>query len=106
MLRRMAPFDTFAVLLTVAAAFAYVNHRWIRLPTSIGLMSIALAVSISFLLLDRTGLVGLSRLATRVVEGLPLERTLLQGPLRLLLFARALHFNSNDLRDERLVVCT
>jgi len=83
----MAPFDTFAILLTVAAAFAYVNHRWLRLPTSIGLMSIALGVSILFLLLDRTGLVGLSRLATRVVEGLPLERTLLQGALGMLLFA-------------------
>ena len=34
-----------AVVVTLAAVFGYVNHRWIKLPHTIGLVVIALAVS-------------------------------------------------------------
>ena len=36
-------FQILGLLLTLSAAFAYVNFRWIRLPTSIGLMAMALS---------------------------------------------------------------
>ena len=38
-----------AILLTATALFSYVNHRFIRLPTTIGVMLISLVVSLVLL---------------------------------------------------------
>ena len=35
-----------AVVVTLAAVFGYVNHRWLRLPNSIGLVVIALGACV------------------------------------------------------------
>ena len=41
--------DIAAILLTLASLFAYVNHRWIKLPTTIGIMLISLIISLILL---------------------------------------------------------
>ena len=41
----MPPFTIVAVLLTLAALFAYLNYRFLKLPTTIGIMTLALATS-------------------------------------------------------------
>jgi len=38
--------DIIAVLLTLASLFAYINHRWIKLPITIGIMLISLICSL------------------------------------------------------------
>ena len=42
----MSGFDSIAVFTTLAALFAWLNHRYLRLPTAIGLMSISLVMSL------------------------------------------------------------
>ena len=37
---RMSPFELFATLTTLAALFSWLNHRLLRLPTTIGLMAL------------------------------------------------------------------
>ncbi len=100
----MSPFETIAGLLTVAAGFAYVNHRWIRQPASIALMSMALGVSLLLIGLDHLGVLHVQGLATEVLERVNFNETLLHGMLGALLFAGALHINLGDLRQERLAV--
>ena len=51
----MSIFQIHAVLVTLTALFSYVNHRVFTLPTTIGVVLIALVVSL--------GLVGLMQLA-------------------------------------------
>ena len=41
--------DIAAILLTLASLFAYVNHRWIKLPSTIGIMLISLVISLALL---------------------------------------------------------
>ncbi len=49
----MAQFlDSLAVLLFLAALFGYLNHRFIRLPRTIGLLLIALFASLGVLAID------------------------------------------------------
>ena len=36
-----------AILVSLSAGFAYVNHRFLRLPASIGILAVALAIPIS-----------------------------------------------------------
>ncbi len=95
--------DASAVLLTLAALFAYLNHRFIKLPTAIGIMLIGLFFSILFILLGDT-LPVISAAADHFVEGIDFDTTLMQGMLSYLLFAGALHVNLNDLRDQKGLV--
>jgi hypothetical protein len=43
---QMTMFQTIAALVSLAAIASYVNHRFVRLPTTIGLMTIALVLSL------------------------------------------------------------
>lgn len=97
--------DASAVLLTLAALFAYVNHRFIKLPTAIGIMLIGLFFSITFILLGDFIPV-ISSAADHFVESIDFDATLMQGMLSYLLFAGALHVNINDLKDQKRLVAT
>lgn len=85
-----------ALLITLAACFNYLNYRFIGLPTTIGIMAIALIVSLVVLI---TGLFGFGLVVTAqtFVGSIDFNATLMQGMLSFLLFASALHVNLNDL---------
>lgn len=42
-----------AILLVLTASFAYINHRLLKWPTTIGVMAIALLVSLAIVGLDQ-----------------------------------------------------
>lgn len=98
----MDAFNIFAALLTLSALFAYVNHRFLGMPTTIGVMVIALAFSLALIVLSHAGLANPDWFAWFAeVEFAP---TLLEGMLGFLLFAGALHVDLNDLAEQRWVV--
>jgi len=99
----MTPFELLAALTTVTAAFAYVNYRWLRLPTTIGLMTIALVGSLLLLGLGRSGVLDLAPLVT-FVNAVDFDATLLNGILGALLFAGALHVDLAQLRAQQLLI--
>jgi CPA1 family monovalent cation:H+ antiporter len=97
--------DASAILLTLAALFAYLNYRFIKLPTVIGIMLIGLFFSVIFILFgDFIPVV--SQAADHFVEGIDFDTTLMQGMLSYLLFAGALHVNLNDLQEQKRLVAT
>ncbi|HEX4337221.1 MAG TPA: sodium:proton antiporter [Polyangiaceae bacterium] len=100
----MSAFDTLAALLTLAAAFAYVNHRWMHQPASIALMAMTLALSLALLGVARLGWVRVEPL-TLVLDRVNFDDTLLHGMLGALLFAGALHIRIDDLHEQKLAVC-
>ena len=82
--------DTAAICLAVTALLAYVNHRFVGLPTTIGVMAIALVLSLAILGLDATGLADAPRaIGQAFVGSIDFSEVLLQGMLSLLLFAGA-----------------
>ena len=93
----------FALLITLTAVFSYLNHRFIGLPVSIGVMLIALLLSLALNLLGLAGL-GLEQHAERWLSAVEFEDTLLQGMLSFLLFAGALHINLDDLSRQKWFV--
>jgi CPA1 family monovalent cation:H+ antiporter len=97
-------FHVLSVLLTVAAAFAYVNHRWIGLPAAIALMAMGLGVSAVLIVADRLGWLHATNMAAAILDKVDLDDTLLHGMLGVLLFAGALHVNLADLREQRLAI--
>jgi len=93
-----------ALLLSLAAVFSYINYRYVRLPTTIGLMLIALLLSLMLLGLDKLGLAFPAEWARHVLEGVDFNLTLLHGMLSFLLFAGALHVNLDDLAQQKWVI--
>ena len=47
--------DVAAICMTLTAVRAYLNHRFVRLPMTIGVMVIALLWSLGIVALDRLG---------------------------------------------------
>ncbi len=91
-------FTILAILITLAAVFSYLNHRYIGLPVTIGVMLIALVMSLMLNLLGSFGL-GLKQQAELLLGSIDFSKTLLHGMLSFLLFAGALHIDINDLTE-------
>ncbi len=96
----MGLFQIIALLLTLTALMAYLNHRFLRLPQTIGLMVLALAFSL--------GLIGLAQFvpsvgdkARQVLDQIDFDAALLNSMLGFLLFAGALHVDMGRLWSQK-----
>ena len=88
-----------AACLVLTALFAYLNERFVGLPTSIGVMVTALALSLIFIGLDAMGISGgLRDYEASFLRSIDFSSVLMQGMLSLLLFAGALHIDLTELR--------
>ncbi|MDE2148385.1 MAG: sodium:proton antiporter [Gammaproteobacteria bacterium] len=91
-----------ASCLALTALLAYVNYRFVGLPTSIGVMVAALSLSLLLVALDALGyLHGLHSYETSLLRSIDFSALLMQGMLSLLLFAGALHVDLSELRTYR-----
>ena len=99
----MSLFDILAVLITLSAVFSYLNHRYIRLPTTIGIMLIAMLMSLSLIVAGKWG-VGLEQQARLLLASIDFNQALLHGMLSFLLFAGALHVNLSDLAQQKWII--
>ena len=100
----MALLDTVAVLVTLAALLSYVNHRWVRLPTAVGLLGIALLLSLAVVAAGRLGMAAVTGTAAAFIAGIDFHETLMQGMLSVLLFAGALHVDLGELSRQKGIV--
>ncbi|MEO5595698.1 MAG: sodium:proton antiporter [Lysobacteraceae bacterium] len=87
--------------IVITALMAYVNQRFIGLPTTIGVMVVALLVSLGLIGLDRLGFSTLHEYEKHLLGSINFSDLLMQGMLSMLLFAGALHIDLSKLRDYR-----
>jgi len=99
----MSTFDMVAVLVTLAAVFGWTNHRFLRLPATIGLLVLSMVFSLALVALGKAGIADFGYLVA-ALEAVDLDEALLNGMLGALLFAGALHINVDDLRDNKWVI--
>ena len=99
----MTLFQVIAVLLVLAALLSYANHVWLKLPTTIGLMLLALLLSL-FLMGLATFVPQVQIVAQLVREQIDFDKALMHGMLGYLLFAGALHVDLGDLARQKLIV--
>ncbi|MEO5658530.1 MAG: cation:proton antiporter, partial [Polaromonas sp.] len=99
--------DIASVCLGVTALLSYLNHRFVKLPTTIGVMVIALAISLAIVALDALGLDhGLRQYEESFLRTIDFSDVLMQGMLSFLLFAGALHVDLGALKQYRWQVAT
>lgn len=93
-----------AIFLSITALLTYVNHRFIGLPTTIGVMVISMLLSIGAIFLGFLGFDDLIDYEVSLLDQLDFTEVLLDGMLSMLLFAGALHVNVSDLRCYKLPI--
>lgn len=98
--------DIVAVFLCITAVLAFLNRRYVGLPSAIGVMGIALGLSLLNMAMDAMGFHALHSLEQSLVESIDFSELLMQGMLSLLLFAGALHVNLSELRAYRWQVAS
>ncbi|MCA9836360.1 MAG: sodium:proton antiporter [Trueperaceae bacterium] len=94
----MTAFEVAAVLLTLTALFGFVNERFIKLPTTIGVTLIALCLSLGLVIFASPGI---EAWAEHFLEGLHFDQLVLEGMLSFLLFAGSLTVNLDDLNRQK-----
>jgi monovalent cation:H+ antiporter, CPA1 family len=96
----MELFTLITLLIVVAAAFAYLNSRFLKLPDAIGIMVVSLGFSLLVLAAGRVQ-PGWFAHTRQAVAGIEFDRVLFDVMLSLLLFAGAFHTDAAELRVER-----
>ncbi len=98
----MEVFNVLAALTALAAVFSWLNHRFLKLPTTIGLLVISMVFSLGMVLIGAAGVTfqGLRDLLLTM----DFDEALLHGMLGALLFAGALHVNLDDLLEQKWVI--
>jgi len=99
----MTIIDTIAILISLAAIFSYINYRFLKIPTTIGLLIIALLMSLAIVILGKLGL-PIQDQAEALLKGVDFNEALMQGMLSALLFAGALHVHLEELVKQKWVV--
>lgn len=96
----MELYYSLSVLIVLASFFAYFNVRFLKLPSTIGVMVIAMAVSIFLVIFGNIFPSTLNRIST-LIAGFDFTELLMGAMLNFLLFAGAIHINMKDLREQR-----
>ena len=102
---QLSLFDITAVLLGLSAVFGYLNHKFLRLPHTIGLVVIALLASAAIVVFD--ALVESSQVAetvTGALKEIDFHETLMNGMLSVLLFAGAVHVDFSELAARKWAI--
>lgn len=99
----MELYYSFSVLIVLAAIFSYINERFLKLPSSIGIMLIAMVSSIG-LVVSGNIFPNLFRDFTHLIAGVDFTEILMGAMLNFLLFAGAIHVRLEDLKEQRIPV--
>jgi CPA1 family monovalent cation:H+ antiporter len=96
-----------AVIVTLAALFGYINHRWLGLPHAIGIVVIALLASLGAIAIDAIfPALALQEAVRPILANIDFHDVLMKGMLSFLLFAGALHVNLGDLMSHKWAIGT
>jgi len=101
----MSIFSIGAILVGLSALFGFINHRFLQLPHTIGLVVIALLASLSIIglnLIVPSAQIG--QKVTDVLRQIDFNETLMHGMLSFLMFAGALHADFSAIKTSRLTI--
>ena len=94
-------YQTISLLFTVAVAVAYLNYRFIKMPSSISIMFASLLISVAFTLLGKIGAINFDDWLETALRSINFHALLMNGMLGYLLFAAALNIDISELHSKR-----
>ena len=100
----MQLFEITSILMVLTAIFGYINHRFLHMPTTIGVMFISLSLSLCLVLASWMGMDVGQEEVKNILQSIDFNETLLHGMLAFLLFAGAMQINLTDLHDQKWTI--
>ncbi len=99
-----------ALILVITACFYYINHRFVGLPTTVGVMALALLFSILLIVLQYLQIdqhllpLPLTHYSKSLLKNFDYSKTVVDGLLCFLLFAGSLEIPSTDIQKQKGVI--
>lgn len=100
----MELYYSFSVLIVLASMFSYINYRFLKLPNTIGIMVIAIVVSIFLILFGESAFPKTFTHLHDLMTSIDFTEVLMGAMLNFLLFAGGIHINIKDLKEQLLPV--
>ena len=98
---KMNVFEIGAILIGLSALFGFINHRFLRLPHTIGLVMIALAASLVIVAIELVDpSIQVADQVTGMLNQIDFHDAVMNGMLSFLLFAGALHVDFSVFRSQ------
>jgi len=101
----MSLFTVITILVVFSAVFGYINVRFLKMPNTIGLMSVTITFTLVLFALSYFDDTLLEK-EKHFISGIDFETVLLDVMLSFLLFAGALHTNFKQLKVQRTPILT
>lgn len=95
---------SFSILIVLTAFFSYLNLRFLKLPSAIGIMVIAMIASITLVALGKSYPHPAFIQFSTIIASVDLSEVLMGAMLNFLLFAGAIHISLHDLRKQRIPI--
>ncbi|WP_317899805.1 cation:proton antiporter [Aurantibacillus circumpalustris] len=99
----MTVFTAISIIITLSASLGYMNHRWLKLPSTIGVMILSLIVGVSLKIYGSFYPENIAPLRD-YMNAFDFSSFVLDIILCFLLFAGALHVKFSELKDARATV--
>jgi CPA1 family monovalent cation:H+ antiporter len=96
----MTIFTTLSLIITISAFFGYANYKWLKLPSTIGVMTLSLLTGITLKLMDSIYPGSISPVKD-YLESFDFSDFVLKGVLCFLIFASSLHVKFSELKEVR-----
>lgn len=93
-------YELIAALITLTAILAFINQKYIKLPSSIGLLLSSMFISFIILILNYYGFTFLTEISA-VVNSVDFNNVLMGGMISFMLFAAAIHIPLKDLLPQK-----
>ncbi len=88
------------ILIFISAVISYLNDKFVKLPGTIGIVTISIVASIIILIIGKTSN-SLTKSITTLTNSINFSHTLLDVLLGFLMFASAIHFDYQKLKEQR-----
>lgn len=98
-------YNSFAIIIVLAAVFGYVNFRFLKFPSTIGVMIISLVTSLLIVLFGSVYPTLFSH-TTELIKSVDFYTVLMKIMLSFLLFAGSIHINMDHIKKERTTILT
>lgn len=99
---QLTALDAAAILIVLCAVLGWINHRFLKLPSTVALTMMGALASVVVIGIDAVlPASDLAGLVSRFLDDIDFHQTLMDGMLSFLLFAGALHVDIDQLRRGR-----
>lgn len=97
-------YTSLSILIIIATIFSYINVRFLKLPSTIGVMVIAILVSLGMVIFGRITSTHPLPHFSALISHIDFTKVLMGGMLNFLLFAGAININLKDLKEEKFPI--